>query len=108
VNGRSDHAGFVERGIPSGGYFTGAEQWMSKAEAKQWGGTAEVSYDPCYHRECDTIDNVNMDVLVEMATATENTLTRLLNKDTTSSQKRSNAPMHIQAGGCNHEERESL
>jgi len=78
VGGRSDHAGFVARGIPSGGYFTGAEGSKTEDEADQWGGTANQSYDACYHRACDTFENVNLSALVEMALATEETLRQLV------------------------------
>jgi Zn-dependent M28 family amino/carboxypeptidase len=78
VNGRSDHAGFVYRGVPSGGFFTGAEQVMTASEAEEWGGMANQPYDPCYHQQCDQLENVNMEMLVEMAQATQNTLTDLL------------------------------
>lgn len=78
VGGRSDHAGFVARGIPSGGYFTGAEGTKTNGEAEQWGGTANQSYDACYHRACDTLENVNVSALVEMALATQETVHQLV------------------------------
>ena len=106
VGGRSDHAYFVDRGVPSGGYFTGAEQAMSAAEAEIWGGSAGAAYDPCYHQECDTIDNVNLDALVEMAEATQTTLDLLLTESGESSQSTSRpSPWPTQQSGCQHEER---
>jgi len=33
--------------------------------------------DPCYHRRCDTIDNVDFGAVVAMARATEAALPRL-------------------------------
>ncbi|KAK4184574.1 putative aminopeptidase [Podospora australis] len=46
-DGNSDYVGFVELGIPTAALFTGAgEPW-----------------DPCYHQECDTIDNIDYDAL---------------------------------------------
>ena len=32
-------------------------------EAELWGGTAGEPYDPCYHRACDTVDNVDLRAL---------------------------------------------
>ena len=29
-----------------------------------FGGTAGAPYDSCYHKACDTIDNLNMDVFI--------------------------------------------
>lgn len=55
--GRSDHKPFADAGIPFGGLFTGAEEIKSAQEAKTWGGTAGVAFDPCYHRACDNLSN---------------------------------------------------
>ncbi|MFC4856240.1 M28 family metallopeptidase [Actinophytocola glycyrrhizae] len=59
VGGRSDHAAFARAGIPTGGTFTGAEKTKSSAQAAKWGGTAGEAFDPCYHRACDTLDNID-------------------------------------------------
>jgi Zn-dependent M28 family amino/carboxypeptidase len=61
ASGRSDHAPFERAGIPVGGLFTGAGR----------------PHDPCYHRACDDIDNVDMPVLVEMARAAAEAVERL-------------------------------
>ena len=29
-----------------------------------------MALDPCYHQRCDTLENVNMEVLLQMAKAT--------------------------------------
>ena len=58
-NGRSDYQAFILNDIPAGGLFTGAEGIKTAAQAAKWGGTAGVAYDPCYHAECDTIDNLS-------------------------------------------------
>lgn len=68
-DGRSDYFGFIENGIPAGGLFTGAEAIKSKEEAAIFGGTAGAQLDPCYHQECDNIDNLDLGVLEEMADA---------------------------------------
>jgi len=69
VGGRSDHAPFAAVGIPIGGLFTGAEVEKSGDEAAIYGGDADVPMDPCYHLACDTLDNVSIDALDEMAPA---------------------------------------
>ncbi|MEV6272557.1 M28 family metallopeptidase [Kribbella sp. NPDC051936] len=60
VQGRSDHAAFRSLGIPTAGTFSGAEDTKTSAQASKWGGTAGSAFDPCYHRSCDTINNLNL------------------------------------------------
>jgi aminopeptidase S len=60
VQGRSDHAAFRSLGIPTAGTFSGAEDTKTSAQASKWGGTAGSAFDPCYHRSCDTIDNLDL------------------------------------------------
>jgi len=62
-SGRSDYGPFIAVGIPSGGLFTGAEGIKTPEQAAQWGGTADVAYDPCYHQACDTLDNLDRTAL---------------------------------------------
>lgn len=62
-SGRSDYQAFIDVGIPASGLFTGAEQIKTPEQAAIWGGTAGDQYDPCYHAECDTIDNVSHEAL---------------------------------------------
>jgi Iap family predicted aminopeptidase len=61
ASGRSDHAPFEDAGIPVGGLYTGAGR----------------PHDPCYHRACDDLDNVDMPVLVEMARVAAEAVERL-------------------------------
>jgi Zn-dependent M28 family amino/carboxypeptidase len=68
-DGRSDYAAFTAFGVPAGGLFTGAEGIKTEQEALDYGGTAGVAYDHCYHQACDTIDNVNAQALDEMSDA---------------------------------------
>jgi Zn-dependent M28 family amino/carboxypeptidase len=68
-DGRSDYFGFINNGIPAGGLFTGAEGLKSTEQAAIYGGTAGEAFDPCYHQACDTIDNVDPEVLEQMADA---------------------------------------
>ncbi|UCH25221.1 MAG: M28 family peptidase [Trueperaceae bacterium] len=69
IGQRSDHAAFVRAGIPVGGLFTGAEDLKGARGAARFGGEAERAFDPCYHRACDTIENVDFNVLEQMADA---------------------------------------
>ncbi len=67
IGSRSDHAGFLSAGIPAGGLFTGAETPKTAEQFALFGGEEGVALDACYHRACDTIENVAFDVLDEMA-----------------------------------------
>ncbi|WP_433342025.1 M28 family peptidase [Micromonospora sp. CA-111912] len=57
--GRSDDYSFQQGGIPTSGYAMGASARKTSAQASKWGGTANASYDPCYHSSCDTTSNIN-------------------------------------------------
>jgi Zn-dependent M28 family amino/carboxypeptidase len=57
-DGRSDYVGFINRGIPAGGIFAGAEVPKTAAQAAVFGGVVDEQYDPCYHEACDNIDTV--------------------------------------------------
>ena len=58
-DGRSDYGPFIDRGIPAGGLFTGAEGIKTAQQAAVYGGTAGVAYDHCYHQLCDDLTNLN-------------------------------------------------
>jgi Peptidase family M28/PA domain len=64
MGGSSDHAPFRRAGVPVGGLYTGAAERAPDGRPR----------DPCYHRRCDTIDNVQQRVLVEMARAAADAL----------------------------------
>ncbi|MET0410495.1 MAG: M28 family peptidase, partial [Polyangiaceae bacterium] len=68
-DGRSDYGPFIERGIPAGGLFSGAEELKTESEAALFGGTAGLALDPCYHQACDGIDNVSEPILDQFADA---------------------------------------
>lgn len=63
VDGRSDHGPFAAVGVPVGGLFSGAEALKTPAQAARWGGTAGQPFDPCYHRACDDLGNVDLRAL---------------------------------------------
>ena len=68
-SGRSDYKAFFNAGIATGGLFTGAGSTKTPEQAALYGGTAGERYDPCYHRACDTFDNVSLEVLDQNADA---------------------------------------
>jgi Zn-dependent M28 family amino/carboxypeptidase len=57
-DGRSDYVGFVNRGIPAGGVFAGAEAPKTAAQVAKYGGVEGEQLDPCYHEDCDTYSTV--------------------------------------------------
>lgn len=75
IAGRSDHAAFMRARIPVGGLFSGAENIMRPSGADLY-PHAEVGEptDPCYHRACDTLDNVNPTALDELGDAAAHVL----------------------------------
>jgi Zn-dependent M28 family amino/carboxypeptidase len=77
IGQRSDHAAFARAGIPVGGLFTGAEDLKDAGGAARFGGEAESAFDACYHRACDTIDNVDFEVLEQMADAAAHAIVTL-------------------------------
>ena len=48
-DGRSDYAGFINRGIPAGGIFAGAEAPKTAEQVAKYGGAEGQQLDPCYH-----------------------------------------------------------
>ena len=66
-DGRSDYGPFIEAGVPAGGLFAGADGIKTPEERATLGGLANAQYDPCYHRGCDTLANVDTGVLGDMA-----------------------------------------
>ncbi len=69
-----DESPFIEAGIPVGGAESGDDEVKTGKQAKSWGGQAGEVYDPCYHAACDTIDNVNRDMLDHYMRAIAGTL----------------------------------
>jgi aminopeptidase S len=74
LGGRSDHAPFQAAGITTAGLFSGAEGVKTRRQARRFGGRAGVSYDPCYHRRCDGLANVNFRVAEQLADAAAHAL----------------------------------
>jgi Zn-dependent M28 family amino/carboxypeptidase len=62
----ADYYPFLKAGVPVGGLTTGTTGKKTPVQARLWGGTAGVPFDPNYHTPSDTIDNVNRDALAVM------------------------------------------
>ncbi|MCB9755626.1 MAG: M28 family peptidase [Myxococcales bacterium] len=82
LGGRSDYFAFQQAGVPVGGLFTGAGTIKTADQVALYGGEADVALDPCYHQACDTLENVDEVVLLEMARAAAE-VTETLASDTT-------------------------
>jgi Zn-dependent M28 family amino/carboxypeptidase len=79
LGGASDHASFADVGIPVGGLFTGADDLKSATSARRIGGSANLPFDACYHKVCDTPANVDFRMLAQMADAAAVVAVRLAN-----------------------------
>ena len=86
----SDHVPFLLAGVPSGGLFSGADDRKTLEQRNRYsrmlgpgyGGIANAQFDPCYHKACDTIENVNpfcFETMVKSAAYTLETLARKTN-----------------------------
>ncbi|KFA53805.1 hypothetical protein S40293_01704 [Stachybotrys chartarum IBT 40293] len=58
-NGRSDYAGFMDAGVPSGGLDAGADEVKTPEWVDMFGGTAGIILDPNYHSAADDVSNLN-------------------------------------------------
>jgi Zn-dependent M28 family amino/carboxypeptidase len=65
----SDDASFAARDIPTVSLFAGAGGTKSEAQAQRFGGTAGQPFDLCYHKACDTVANINGQVLEQITDA---------------------------------------
>lgn len=73
-DGRSDYGPFIDAGIPAGGLFTGADEIKTEEQVLVYGGTAGEPLDANYHTAADDTDNINENVLEEMADAAAHTV----------------------------------
>lgn len=69
ITGGTDYEGFAKYGIPFGGLYTGLDGIKTEAEAMLFGGTAGEPYDSCYHKACDSLVNMNVQIFSENARA---------------------------------------
>jgi Zn-dependent M28 family amino/carboxypeptidase len=67
LNTVADYYPFLKAGVPIGGVTTGTTGKKTAVQARLWGGTAGVAFDPNYHTPSDTIDSINRDALAVMA-----------------------------------------
>ncbi len=77
LTGRSDYGPFLAEGIVAGGLFSGADNVKSQAQRDRYdqilgqgiGIVSGIITDPCYHRACDTVDNINQFAYEKMVQA---------------------------------------
>ncbi|CAF2812318.1 unnamed protein product [Rotaria sp. Silwood2] len=74
---RADYAPFLAAGVATGDLFSGADDIKTQEQRDRYdrilgqgqGGMAGVPHDPCYHKACDSIQNVNVFVYEKMIKA---------------------------------------
>jgi len=70
----SDYVPFVNAGIPTGSVFSGDRQRKTADQAARWGGQAGEVFDPCYHKACDRLSNINSTALDRFTDAVAGTV----------------------------------
>lgn len=68
-----DERPFIKAGIPSGGAENGDRDKKTRQQATDWGGRPGEPFDPCYHKPCDRLDNVDRAVLARYLAAVAGT-----------------------------------
>ncbi|KAF1932956.1 leupeptin-inactivating enzyme 1 precursor [Didymella exigua CBS 183.55] len=68
-DGRSDYGPFLKAGITAGGIAGGVEGIKTQEEFEMFGGGAGVPYDVNYHKDGDTVSNLNLKAWIEFARA---------------------------------------
>ncbi len=76
-SGRSDYGPFLAEGIVAGGLFSGADDVKTLEQRNRYdqvlgqsmGGIADIIQDPCYHKACDSIENINVFAYEKMVQA---------------------------------------
>jgi Zn-dependent M28 family amino/carboxypeptidase len=76
LGGSSDHFGFIQAGIPTGGLFAGATETGGAAAPSSGGGGTDP--DPCYHLGCDDLGNVDVERVVLFAEVTATVVAQLM------------------------------
>ncbi|CAF0816849.1 unnamed protein product [Adineta steineri] len=77
VSSRSDCGPFLAEGIVVGGLFSGADDAKTVEQRNRYnhilgqsmGGIPDIPEDPCYHKACDSIENINIFVYEKMIKA---------------------------------------
>lgn len=75
--GGSDYSSFIRAGIPTGGLHTGADEVLTVANAKIYGGLPNAVMDPCYHEPCDRVSNLGLDLYATTCDAAAYTIYKL-------------------------------
>jgi Zn-dependent M28 family amino/carboxypeptidase len=81
----SDHVPFLKAGIACGGTFSGSNGVKTTEQHDRYearlgtgqGGTTGAPFDPCYHKHCDTIENINIFAYETMTRAAAHVLETL-------------------------------
>jgi Zn-dependent M28 family amino/carboxypeptidase len=63
----NDTYSFLVNDIATGALTTYISGIKTEEEAALFGGTAGEDYDPCYRAECDTLDNIDLDITTALA-----------------------------------------
>ena len=63
-NGRSDFQPFLNANIPCGGVITGEDEIKSIESERLFGGVSNMVLDPCYHQDCDRVENLQGSSLI--------------------------------------------
>lgn len=76
-HGKSDYSAFSDVGVPVGGVISFNFGLKTDREQAIYGGEASVSYDTCYHQECDDLNNTNNVAIGELSGAIAHTVLAL-------------------------------
>ncbi|MET1231812.1 MAG: M20/M25/M40 family metallo-hydrolase [Candidatus Limnocylindrales bacterium] len=77
--GVSDHLPFGRAGIATGGLFSGASEKVDATQAASHDATAGQPADGCYHRPCDDLTNVDLELARVLTAALADVTVRLAN-----------------------------
>ncbi|CAF3640190.1 unnamed protein product [Rotaria socialis] len=81
----SDYAPFLIEGVPVGGLYSGSDDIRTQEECDRYNQllgpdhctVANVEHDPCYHEDCDTVENINVFAYDKMIKAAASTIENL-------------------------------
>jgi Zn-dependent M28 family amino/carboxypeptidase len=107
ISFQSDYSEFFERGVAIGGLFTGAGGLKTEDQVKLYGGEAGAPFDPCYHTECDDIENLNDRALevnadaIAFVTAVLSRSTRVIDEEIAAAEEAASASGMVSANAYN-------
>lgn len=81
----SDYAPFLMAGVPVGGLYSGSDEIITQEECDRYNQIlgpdhcpmANVERDPCYHEDCDIVENINLFGYEKMIQAGASTIEKL-------------------------------